>query len=350
MALCRQYGIGFDADLEEASEAYSLIDRENRAVLDGDSFRCLRSLNKAKFSTIQFPDFFSERIRSRESHAKISSFEKSPALPVSPTSRSFNPPRQLSDYMEEACRFHAIRWLGTGGASQVRLVQDPVTGKSFAVKYLSMTGFDGHTFIGEVEALAKLNHPCILRIVGWTPPEPSVCPQIRTEYAANGSLEDVLCKSKTNTLLPGWTATRKGILICDIVLGMRYVHSKQIIHRDLKPSNILITAGWRALISDFGSSRFEPEDFTAESGTVHYAAPELFQDGIACTTKADLWSFGLILFELFTGRAVFPISMTPFEVIATHRSTIMPDTPAGHGEFLCNLIRRCWSTDPSSRR
>jgi serine/threonine protein kinase len=74
---------------------------------------------------------------------------------------------------------------------------------------------------------------------------------------------------------------------------MRYVHSRGIIHRDLKPSNILLNGKGQSLIGDFGSSRIMSDDATPSGGvgTVHYAAPEMYEDDVACTTKCDVFSF-----------------------------------------------------------
>jgi serine/threonine-protein kinase len=103
---------------------------------------------------------------------------------------------------------------------------------------------------------------------------------------------------------------------------MRFVHLNKIIHRDLKPSNILLRSNGRALIGDFGSSRFENDDgtLTGCSGTVHYAAPELFEESGFVSRKADVFGFGLILSEIVSGFAVFPRSLEPFEAIRKMRS------------------------------
>jgi serine/threonine protein kinase len=133
---------------------------------------------------------------------------------------------------------------------------------------------------------------------------------------------------------------------------MRFVHSQQIIHRDLKPANILVHSNGRAVIGDFGSSRFMADNATAtgESGTVHYAAPELFEENANFTGKVDVWSFGLILYEIVAGRAVFPPSFPPFEVIRRIRDRWRPNIPLIEcGEFMVGLIQRCWSDDPASR-
>jgi serine/threonine protein kinase len=138
---------------------------------------------------------------------------------------------------------------------------------------------------------------------------------------------------------------------------MRYIHSCGIVHRDLKPSNILIRDQWRALIGDFGSSRFVYDDGTLTpvespqpAATVHYAAPEMLEDSTDHTLKVDVFAFGLILFEILVGRPVFARSLFPMEVIRKLKARDLPAIPIDQcGSLMSNLIGRCWLKDPSSR-
>jgi serine/threonine protein kinase len=132
---------------------------------------------------------------------------------------------------------------------------------------------------------------------------------------------------------------------------MRHVHSQGIIHRDLKPSNILIDSKGHALISDFGASRFEGgyNPPTAETGTPKYAAPELLEENTGCTTKADVFSFGSVLYEILTGSPVFSDDEGPFPVIRRLRSRDLPTLPDSHGELMRGLVSRCWMQEPEDR-
>jgi abelson tyrosine-protein kinase 1 len=257
----------------------------------------------------------------------------------------------MADYLRAPIGPGGGREIGTGGSSRVRLVRDPATGKTIAVKYFSGPNLDRNGFIREVNFLAALNHPCVLRIIGWAFPEGSSCGEVHTEFAEQGSLADVLIRRQMESGGAFWTATRMAIVICDIVLGMRFVHLKRIIHRDLKPSNVLIQGNGRALIGDFGSSRLASDDatLTEQSGTVHYAAPELFDEFGELTDKVDVWAFGLILYEIVTGPAVFPLSLQPFEVIRKMRRRDRPMIPEECGQYMEGLIGRCWSEDASTR-
>jgi serine/threonine protein kinase len=253
----------------------------------------------------------------------------------------------VSDYLVKPASSSSGQLIALGSASRVCLQHDPETGMAIAVKHVqALSSLADQGFLREVECMAKLNHPCVLRILGSALPDSSGDAQIHTRFAERGSLKDVLLPRDSFL-----TRTQMGIIICDIVLGMRYVHSKHIIHKDLKPSNILVTGAGRALIADFGTSRFEFEDatLTPDSGTVRYAALELFEDNVTCTPKVDTFSFGLILFEILCDRPAFPNSMGQFEVIRALRQENMPPIPDSCGSLMQGLISRCWSKDPALR-
>jgi serine/threonine protein kinase len=133
---------------------------------------------------------------------------------------------------------------------------------------------------------------------------------------------------------------------------MRFIHSRGLIHQDLKPDNILLNDCGHALITDFGTTR--PADFDdpppGDTGTVHYAAPEQFMGDIEIPTQAiDVFSFGLILYEIIVGRAVFPSTLSPFEVIRMHNDDFRPDIPDHICRPMRDLILRCWSPIPTDR-
>jgi serine/threonine protein kinase len=334
-ALCLHYGIGVDIDIDEACKYYELAASQRNPAFGSHSFRCLRGLNSARFTVRHFSELC---------YLGLDTLEQCMAM------RSFSHPLMVSDYCAEPVQFQESRLIASGGSSCVTLETDPMDGRKFAVKHISTVVLDKTAFFREIEVLTKLNHPCVLRILGWSFPSKSTDAEIHTEYAVNGSMRDVLERVQRGSKFNFWNATGKGIIICGIVLGMRFVHSHGIMHRDLEPSNILISDLGHALISDFGTSRSEWDDatLTCETGTVNYAAPEMYCDE-EYTSKVDVFSFGLILYEILVGCAVFPACMQPFPIMRQVLTGTMPAIPAKCGKFMQSLIARCWSMNPQSR-
>jgi serine/threonine protein kinase len=240
--------------------------------------------------------------------------------------------------------------IGSGGYSTVHLETNPETAQKIAVKQIFSIGYDETLFMRELETLIKLNHPCVVRIFGFNLPPLTEFAEIQMEYAQNGSLDSVLKRVRSRSIPRFWDPTGIGIIICGIVLGMRFVHSQGFIHRDLKPLNILINENGEALIADFGTSRSESDDatLTGATGTVHYAAPEMYKDG-GITNKVDVFSFGLILYEILVGRAVFRSSKPPLRVMKRVLSGEMPAIPESVGKVMQSLIARCWSLKAEDR-
>jgi hypothetical protein len=332
--LLLQYGIGTDVDLDGARSFYELL--PNPSTITQHSFRCLRSVNKAQSAKVR---------------AQRPKQPKSEAVPLeqSKSVRSLTASQMMSDYLTSPIGSDGGRVIGKGRFSTVTVRRDPATGRLFAVKHIAAP-FDRQLLIREVENLVKLNHPCVLRICNWAFPDDRKEGEIHMEFAENGSLANILEKANSDRAPTFWNWTGIGILICGIVLGLRYVHSRGIIHRDLKPSNILVNGKGESLIADFGSSLIVSDDATASGGgTVHYAAPEMYQDEVPCTTKCDVFSFGLVLYEILTRKPVFRPSELPFPVIRRLRIRDLPGLPMEHGRLMQDLIRKCWESDPEKR-
>jgi serine/threonine protein kinase len=207
-----------------------------------------------------------------------------------------------------------------------------------------------------------LNHPCVVRILGWQPQIGNESAEIRTEIAKNGSLKTILEQVRCGGAVDFWHSTGKGILICGIALGMQFVHSKGVTHRDLKPSNILVNGYGEAVISDFGLGRFEGESYTPEGGTVQYAAPELFSEEpklipgakkpekpFAILASVDIFSFGSLMHEILTGTPVFSASDPPLAIVKKITDGERPPVPDNCGSLMQQLIPRCWSMMPKDR-
>jgi serine/threonine protein kinase len=119
----------------------------------------------------------------------------------------------------------------------------------------------------------------------------------------------------------------------------------------LKPGNILLNERGQPLISDFGTSRIETDDATptAESGSIHYAAPELYQDEALLTAKCDVFSFGLIVYEIIGGSPVFHPDELPFPIIRRLRAMDLPAVPISWYPVMQKVIPQCWRENPDDR-
>ncbi|KAF8691756.1 hypothetical protein HU200_040149 [Digitaria exilis] len=162
-------------------------------------------------------------------------------------------------------------------------------------------------WLTEMNVLGIVDHPNLVKLVGYCADddERGVQRLLVYEYMPNGSVDDHLSNRSTSTL--SWPMRLKVAL--DSARGLKYLHEEmefQVIFRDLKTSNILLDENWNAKLSDFGLARHGPTEglthvSTAVVGTLGYAAPEYMQTG-RLTAKSDIWSYGVLLYELITGR------------------------------------------------
>lgn len=186
--------------------------------------------------------------------------------------------------------------IGDGSYGDVYLVENRFTGEKFAMKQMKNASTKGAEFEREVEIMKLLKHPCVVSLVGFSSAPPmSLC----MEFASEGTLEDALTSS------PSWfDATCKLKSIIGVVVGMTFIHGKEIIHRDLKPSNILIDHEHHVKISDFGTARFDSTSVTMNVGTRLYMAPEMRNGTGDINRKVDVFSFGLLLYQLVESVSV----------------------------------------------
>jgi hypothetical protein len=259
----------------------------------------------------------------------------------------------FSEWEFDFSRLEKVRRIGGGSFGTVKLMKDRTTGDLFAVKFLRPPESGDMTankffqvFIRECEVSSHLSHRCILRFMGHCLPKDDNCGKIMMEYMDGGSLAKVIGMSPPPSWLD-WTWKSKAVT--GLVYGMRYVHSQDVIHRDLKPSNILLDCNQEIRIGDFGSSTLSTLDATQtrECGTLSYMAPE--QRGDDYTNKVDVYSFGLIFYEILTGVKVFPSDLGIFGICEAARSGQRPDMPSWIAKWVGDLIAACWSVDPDVR-
>ncbi|XP_075080738.1 serine/threonine/tyrosine-protein kinase HT1-like isoform X2 [Nicotiana tabacum] len=166
------------------------------------------------------------------------------------------------------------------------------------------------------------------------------------EYMSQGTLRMYLNKKEPYSLSIE-TILR---LALDISRGMAYLHSQGVIHRDLKSSNLLLNDEMRVKVADFGTSCLETQCREAKGnmGTYRWMAPEMIKEK-PYTRKVDVYSFGIVLWELTTALLPFQ-GMTPVQAaFAVAEKNERPPLPASCQPALAHLIKRCWAANPSKR-
>ncbi|PNT67417.1 hypothetical protein BRADI_3g27197v3 [Brachypodium distachyon] len=196
--------------------------------------------------------------------------------------------------------------LGGGGFGSVyRGVLKDGEGNSteVAVKKLEGLRQGDKQFRAEVNTLGRIQHVNLVRLLGFCSSGDDKLLLVY-EYMPNGSLEGYLFKAGSSC--PSWR-DRYGIML-GVARGLAYLHDgcrERIIHCDVKPENILLDKDLCAKIADFGMAKLVGRDFsralTTMRGTVGYLAPEWIS-GLPISAKADVYSFGMVLFELISGR------------------------------------------------
>jgi carbon catabolite-derepressing protein kinase len=195
--------------------------------------------------------------------------------------------------------YQYVRTLGSGAWSVVVEVVHIGTERHLACKVVSRVHLtENHEFSlfeQELRLQEWLRHPSIVQIheVIFTPD----LVYVFLDLCAGGDFLTFIVDHPD--IPPGQT---RGMLI-EILEGLQYIHSRGIIHRDIKAENILLTDDGHAKIGDFGLSEVESAPNPPKSsGTIFYAAPEVFLRPHSVTTKADIWSFGILLFVLVSRK------------------------------------------------
>jgi serine/threonine-protein kinase len=244
-------------------------------------------------------------------------------------------------------RYRIIRKLGSGGMANVYLAEDEELGRRVAIKILNDRYANDELFIErfrrEAKSAAALSHPNIVSIYDRGEAEGTY--YIAMEVIEGRSLKEMIL---TRGPLPITTALT---LAREILDALSFAHRHGIIHRDIKPHNILI--GERLKVTDFGIARAGASQMTEAGsimGTAQYLSPEQAR-GAPVTAASDLYSVGIVLYEMLTGKVPFT-GDSPIEIAMKHLndpprppSRIRPEIPAE----LDAVVLRVLAKEPEDR-
>jgi serine/threonine protein kinase len=221
-------------------------------------------------------------------------------------------------------RYHILEQLGEGGMAVVYKAFDTRLERNVAIKVILPSKEHSEKFLKrferEAKALAQLSHPNIVKVIDYG--EYEGLPYLVMEYLSGGTL-----KSKLTGKSLSWQEA--GMLLLPIARALAYAHEHKIIHRDIKPSNILVTESGEPMLSDFGIAKMleaeETLDLTGTGvgiGTPEYISPEQAQ-GKVVDARSDVYSLGIVLYEMVTGRKPYQAD-TPYAVVIKHVNEPLP--------------------------
>lgn len=223
---------------------------------------------------------------------------------------------------ETIANYQIIEQIGMGGMATVYKAYQPSLDRYVAIKVLSthLTGDSefNERFQREAHSVARLEHPHILPVHDYG--QIDNLSYIVMRFVEGGTLEEIIGKRISLSHITN--------LITQIAKALQYAHERGIVHRDVKPSNVLLDRGDWVFLTDFGVARMldAPTRVTASGvgiGTPEYVSPEQGQ-GLSIDGRSDIYSLGIVLFELLTGRVPFEAD-TPVAVVWKHVNEPLPE-------------------------
>lgn len=259
------------------------------------------------------------------------------------------------------CKYRVRRAIGRGAFSTVWLLINNETGVTVVGKLSDTT----HTSSAnkafaqaEVENMRCCHHPNIIALIETY--ESNQIELYILEYANAGDLQtqvDTRSQPPPNTNNGAPIPYREEevlVIFAQLCLAIRYLHDRRIMHRDLKTPNVLLTRSGLIKLGDFGFSRQYQESVSGEvgntfCGTPYYLAPELWQRQ-SYSYKADIWSLGVIVYELLALRKPFQATNLPELMEMVTRQNSFEALPADrYSPELLQLVYRMLSVEPSKR-
>ena len=245
--------------------------------------------------------------------------------------------------------YRLVEKLGEGGMGTVYLAEDTRLGRPVALKFISAALLKDknsrNRLVREAKAAAAIDHPNVASV--YEIDEVEGQPFIAMAYVKGQSLEDRIAE--------GPLEIRDALNIaCQLADGLEAAHRQGITHRDLKPANVILEEGGGIRIIDFGLAQLSDAsrltELSSPLGTANYVSPEQM-NGEVVDQRTDIWSLGVILYELTTGRKPFQAEHREAVYYAVAHKTPDPMSRwrAGIPEELERIVFKCLEKRPSHR-
>ncbi len=254
----------------------------------------------------------------------------------------------LTEGMYIADRYEIVGKIGAGGMSDVYKAKDHILGRFVAIKVLKQEFSEDLNFVTkfrtEAQSAASLEHPNIVNIY-------DVGSEDGMYYIVMEYVEGITLKTYVEK--KGHLTFKESVSIAiQVARGIESAHNKNIIHRDIKPQNIIISTEGKVKVTDFGIARAASANTISSDvmGSVHYASPEQARNGFV-DTRSDIYSLGIVMYEMVTGRVPFD-GETTVAVAIQHLQEEMPQ-PSAYAEKLPismeKIILKCAQKNPDRR-
>ena len=212
---------------------------------------------------------------------------------------------------------------------------------SVAVKTMKSGTVSASEFLQEARLMKRLRHQNLIQLYAVCTREEPI--YIVTELMKHGSLLDYLCGDGRSLKLPHLID-----MSAQVASGMAYLEEQNYIHQDLAARNILIGENLICKVADFGLARVIYEAHTGATFPVKWTAPEAALYN-RFSIKSDVWSFGIVLYEIISyGQLPYP-GMTNEQVLEALQQGYRMPCPIGCPDKLLSIMLNCWQEDPTSR-
>ena len=245
-------------------------------------------------------------------------------------------------------RYEILEKVGAGGMSDVYKAKDHILGRYVAIKVLKQEFSEDRNFVTkfrtEAQSAAGLEHPNIVNIYDVGSDDGLY--YIVMEYVEGITLKTYIEKK-------GQLSFKESVSIAiQVARGIEAAHNKEIIHREIKPQNIMISTEGKVIVTDFGIARAASSNTISADvmGSVHYASPEQARNGFV-DARSDLYSLGIVMYEMITGRVPFDGDTTVAVAIQHLQEEIVPPSTYASNIPVSfeQIIMKCTLKNPDRR-